>query len=136
MLAALWACAYSAPNPTGNDTPAQPATQWDRRLTNLSPTPPRNLSGPSPEAAPRGSLKSALAILVLVLLMLLFWQLFDQYRTTLAEQRQYTEDSAQDLATHLDLTIALSGQLALNQLPSLPPATPRTLSHCSIKCVG
>ncbi|XKV48172.1 EAL domain-containing protein [Pseudomonas sp. nanlin1] len=105
-------------------------------MTNLSPTPPRNLSGPSPEAAPRGSLKSALAILVLVLLMLLFWQLFDQYRTTLAEQRQYTEDSAQDLATHLDLTIALSGQLALNQLPSLPPATPQNLEPLLDKVRG
>ncbi len=65
----------------------------------------------------RGTLKSALATLVLLLLGLLFWQLLDQLRETQQQQRQYTIDYTADLAAQVSLNMALNAQIALNLLP-------------------
>jgi hypothetical protein len=65
----------------------------------------------------RGTLKGALAMLVLLLLALLFWQLLDQLRETQKNQRQATIDYTADLATQVSLNMALSAQIALNLLP-------------------
>jgi C4-dicarboxylate-specific signal transduction histidine kinase len=62
-------------------------------------------------------LKGALAILVLLLLALLFWQLLDQLRETQKHQRQYTIDYTADLAAQVSLNMALNAQIALNLLP-------------------
>ena len=70
----------------------------------------------------RGSLKGALAILVLLLLGLLFWQTFDQYRHTLADRRQHSIDASAELADRLNLSLALEAESTRNLLP--PGATP------------
>ena len=61
-------------------------------MSNVTPT----LSPRAPDTVPgsplRGTLKGALATLVLLLLGLLFWQLLDQLRVTQQQQRQYTID--------------------------------------------
>ena len=66
----------------------------------------------------RGSLKGALALLVLLLLALLFWQMIDQYHHTLADRRQHSVDASAELADRLNLSLALEAQTALNLLPS------------------
>ena len=68
-----------------------------------------------------GSLKGALAFLVLMLLMLLFWQLFDQFQRTQADQRQHSIDYSADLADHVNLNMALNAQIVLNQLLTTQP---------------
>jgi len=65
----------------------------------------------------RGTLKGALATLVLLLLALLFWQLLDQLQQTRQDQRQHAIDYSADLADHLSLNLALNAQIALNLLP-------------------
>jgi diguanylate cyclase (GGDEF)-like protein/PAS domain S-box-containing protein len=62
-------------------------------------------------------LKGALAMLVLLLLALLFWQLLDQLRATQKSQRQYTIDYTADLAAQVSLNMTLKAQIALNLLP-------------------
>ncbi|MDD0975079.1 EAL domain-containing protein [Pseudomonas sp. TNT2022 ID681] len=85
-------------------------------MTNLTqPSSLRNASAASGSPL-RGSLKGALAILVLLLLALLFWQLLDQFRHTLADRRQHSVDASAELADHLNLKMALKAQQALNQL--------------------
>lgn len=64
----------------------------------------------------RGSLKGALAVLVLLLLALLFWQVIDQFRQTQADQRQQRIDQTINLAEHMGLNMALNAQLALSQV--------------------
>ena len=87
-----------------------------------------NLSQPSslrpvvsPATALPGPLKSALAILVLLLLGLLFWQLIDEFQTTQADQRQHSIDSSTDLTDHVNLNMALNAQIALSQLLTTQP---------------
>ena len=70
----------------------------------------------------RGSLKGALAILVLLLLGLLFWQTFDQYRHTLDDRRQHSIDASAELADRLNLSLALEAESTRNLLS--PGATP------------
>lgn len=62
----------------------------------------------------RGSLKGALALLALVLLGLLLWQLFSQYRHTQADLRQQSLATSAELADHLSLNMALKAQQSLN----------------------
>ncbi|MDH0303116.1 EAL domain-containing protein [Pseudomonas sp. GD04091] len=77
---------------------------------------------------PRGSLKGALALLALVLLGLLFWQLFAQFRHTQADLRQQSLASSAELADHLGLNMALKAQQSLNLLqPYVNPPTPAAL---------
>ncbi|WP_214512576.1 sensor domain-containing protein [Pseudomonas brassicacearum] len=82
-------------------------------------TPPLSPRAPAvvPGSPLRGTLKSALATLVLLLLGLLFWQLLDQLRETQQQQRQYTIDYTADLAAQVSLNMALNAQIALNLLP-------------------
>lgn len=68
-----------------------------------------------------GSLKGALAFVVLMLLVLLFWQLLDQFQRTQADQRQHSIDYSADLADHVNLNMALNAQIALNQLLTTQP---------------
>ena len=81
-------------------------------MTNLIQ--PTSLRKPSnaPGSALRGSLKSALAVLVLLLLGLLLWQLLDQYRHTQADQYQNSVDASAELADHLALNMSLKAQVA------------------------
>ncbi|MFQ6573088.1 bifunctional diguanylate cyclase/phosphodiesterase [Pseudomonas sp. UM16] len=81
-------------------------------MTNLIQ--PTSLRKPStaPGSALRGSLKSALALLVLLLLGLLLWQLLDQYRHTQADQYQHSVDASAELADHLALNMSLKAQVA------------------------
>jgi diguanylate cyclase (GGDEF)-like protein/PAS domain S-box-containing protein len=80
----------------------------------------------------RGSLKSALALLVLLLVALLFWQLIDQFQRTVAEQRQHNVDYNAVLADYTRLNMALNSQIALNLLqgtaPSPDPAQKRIIA--------
>ncbi|WP_028696196.1 sensor domain-containing protein [Pseudomonas cremoricolorata] len=69
-----------------------------------------------PVKALGGSLKGALALLVLVLLGLLVWQLFAQYRATQLEQREQSLGASAELADHLELNLALRAQQALTML--------------------
>ena len=72
----------------------------------------------------RGSLKGALATLVLLLLALLFWQTLDQYRHTLADRRQHSTDASAELADRLSLSLALEAESTRNLLPvgATPPS--------------
>ena len=67
-----------------------------------------------------GSVKSALALLALLLLALLFWQLLDQFQRTQAEQRQRALDYSTDLTTQMDGGMALYAQIGLNRMLSTP----------------
>lgn len=76
----------------------------------------------------RGSLKSALAALVLLMLALLFWQLMDQFQQTLDRQRQRSLDYSALLADRLSLNMALNAQMALNLLDD-PKQQPQTVEQ-------
>ncbi|WP_456154088.1 sensor domain-containing protein [Pseudomonas machongensis] len=76
----------------------------------------------------RGSLKGALALLALVLLGLLFWQLFSQFRHTQADLRQQSVATSAELADHLTLNMALKAQQAMNLVqPYVKPPSPAAL---------
>ena len=64
----------------------------------------------------RGSLKGALAALVLLMLALLFWQLIEQFHQTQERQRQRSLDYSTQLADRLSLNMALNAQVAMNLL--------------------
>jgi len=103
-------------------------------LTNL--TQPTSLRTPSSASGSplRGSLKSALALLVFLLLGLLLWQLVDQYRHTQADQYQHSLDASVELADHLSLNMALKAQQALNLVQPYRSSVakeqlPETLAH-------
>lgn len=84
----------------------------------IAPPPLTTRAPASANGSPlRGTLKSALATLVLLLLALMFWQLLDQLRETQKSQRQYTIDYTADLATQVSLNMALNARIALNLLP-------------------
>ncbi|MDF0730048.1 EAL domain-containing protein [Pseudomonas entomophila] len=108
-----------------------PAQSQDRRLTNFTQPPPSRAAAPA--TALRGSLKGALALLALVLLGLLLWQLFAQFRHTQADLRQQSLAASAELADHLSLNMALKAQLALNVVqpytrPPAPAALPALLN--------
>ncbi|WP_416426974.1 EAL domain-containing protein [Pseudomonas sp. App30] len=92
-----------------------------------------NLNQPSSLRSPinatgeptRGTLKSALALLALLLLTLLVWQLLDQFKHSVADQRQRTLDYTTVLGEHLGLNMALKGQQALYRATSGDAQTPQ-----------
>lgn len=87
--------------------------------TNLPPT---ALSASVPAKAIGGSLKGVLALIVLVLLGLLIWQLLAQFRATLSEQREQSLSATAVLAEHLELNMALKAQQAITLLqPHVQP---------------
>jgi len=94
-------------------------------LTNLNhPSALRPASPPSVGSL-RGSVKGALALLALMLLGLLLWQLFAQFRHTQADQRQQNLEASAELADHLSLNMALKAQQALNVVqPYVKAPTP------------
>ncbi|MHC6227507.1 sensor domain-containing protein [Pseudomonas sp. X10] len=97
-------------------------------MTNLTQPPPLRYAPPVPASPLRGSLKSALALLALVLLGLLSWQLLAQFHHTQAEQRQHNVTASIQLADHLSLNMALNAQLALNLVqPYVKPPTQAAL---------
>lgn len=61
----------------------------------------------APVASLRGSIKGALALLALILLGLLLWQLFAQFRHTQADLRKQSLEATAELADHLSLNMAL-----------------------------
>jgi len=61
----------------------------------------------------RGSLKGALALLALVLLGLLLWQLFAQFRHTQDDLRQQSLATSAELADHQSLNMAIKAQQLL-----------------------
>ncbi|MGE7994293.1 sensor domain-containing protein [Pseudomonas sp. NPDC089554] len=83
-------------------------------MTNFTPPPTSRNATPATGSVLRGSLKGALALLALVLLGLLLWQLFAQYRHTQADLRQQSLSTSAELADHLSLTMALKAQQAMN----------------------
>ncbi len=72
----------------------------------------------APTAPLRGSLKGALAALVLLMLALLLWQLVDQFQQSQDRLRQRSLDYSALFADRLSLNMALSAQAALNVLDS------------------
>ncbi|WP_411383259.1 EAL domain-containing protein [Pseudomonas sp. L7] len=94
-------------------------------MTNFTRPP---IQRPAPPASLRGSLKGALALLALVLLGLLFWQLFSQFRHTQADLRQQSVATSAELAHHLTLNMALKAQQAMNLVqPYVKPPSPAAL---------
>ncbi|MFJ9994231.1 EAL domain-containing protein [Pseudomonas putida] len=94
-------------------------------MTNFTRPPTQR---PAPSASLRGSLKGALALLALVLLGLLFWQLFSQFRHTQADLRQQSVATSAELADHLTLNMALKAQQAMNLVqPYVKPPSPAAL---------
>ncbi|HGM5581862.1 TPA: EAL domain-containing protein [Pseudomonas putida] len=94
-------------------------------MTNFTRPP---IQRPAPSASLRGSLKGALALLALVLLGLLFWQLFSQFRHTQADLREQSVATSAELADHLTLNMALKAQQAMNLVqPYVKPPSPAAL---------
>ncbi|MDZ4020018.1 hypothetical protein PssiTeo3_34000 [Pseudomonas sichuanensis] len=83
-------------------------------MTNLTHPSPLRPAAAKAGSHLRGSLKGALALLALVLLGLLLWQLFTQFRHTQADLRQQSLTTSAELADHLSLNMALKAQQALN----------------------
>ena len=101
-------------------------------MTNLTQTPPLRPAAHAVGSHLRGSLKGALALLALVLLALLLWQLVTQYRHTQDDLRQQSVATSAELADHLGLNMSLKAQQALNLVqayvkPPAPSALPNLL---------
>ena len=78
----------------------------------------------------RGTLKGALATLVLILLAMLFWLLIEQFRHTIQQERLSSINYSADLADNINLSMALRAETALNQLPSYAqPKDPHQLQE-------
>lgn len=110
-------------------------------MTNLTQLSSLRKAGTASGSTLRGSLKGALAILALLLLALLFWQVIEQYRHTLADRRQHSLDANADLADRLGLSLALHSQVALNLVQPYPVAPaaadlPRLLEHVHERLPG
>lgn len=72
--------------------------------------------------------QGALALLALILLGLLLWQLFAQFRHTQADLRQQSLATSAELADHLGLNMALKAQQSLNLVqPYVKPPAPVAL---------
>lgn len=83
-------------------------------MTNLNqPLPPRSTT-PLAVVPLRGSLKSALAALALILLGLLMWQLFSQFQQTQQALREQIVAETSELADHMSLNLALKAQQVIN----------------------
>lgn len=84
----------------------------------------------------RGSLKGALAALVLLMLALLVWQQIEQFRQTQERQRQRSLDYSTQLADRLSLNIALNAQIALNLLEEAASSGVRLEQPGALKSLG
>ncbi|QDH67694.1 MULTISPECIES: bifunctional diguanylate cyclase/phosphodiesterase [Pseudomonas] len=90
-------------------------------MSKVTPPTPLRAAHVAPGTPLHGTLKGALATLVLLLLALLFWQLLDQLQQNQKNQQQYTIDYSADLAEQISLNMALSAKIALNLLPMVEP---------------
>ncbi|WP_410524826.1 EAL domain-containing protein [Pseudomonas sp. DTU_2021_1001937_2_SI_NGA_ILE_001] len=81
-----------------------------------TPTSSLRISKGSAHAPWRGSLKGALAGLVLLMLTLLIWQSFEQFQQTQERQRQRSLDYSTQLSDRLSLNLALTAQVSVNLL--------------------
>lgn len=130
MLAGFEWSAYSAPPRIGylikkayampDPSLPSPGPSQDRRLITLTPPPSSRSVSKAPAASLRGSIKGALALLALILLGLLLWQLFAQFSLTQAELRNKRLEDTTELADHLGLNMALKAQQAINLLQPYP----------------
>ena len=89
-------------------------------MSYAAPPPPAHVPGQTLGSPVRGTLKGALASLVLLLLGLLFWLLIEQFQETLEHERLTSIHYSADLADYLSLSLALKAETALNQLQSNP----------------
>jgi PAS domain S-box-containing protein len=97
-------------------------------LTNLTHPSSLRPASLAPAASLRGSIKGALALLALILLGLLLWQLFAQFRHTQADLRKQSLEATAELADHLSLNMALKAQQAVNVVqPYVNAPTPAAL---------
>lgn len=85
-------------------------------MTNLTHPPSLRSAPQAPAGSLRGSIKGALALLALILLGLLMWQLFAQFSHTQADLRKKTLEGTAELADHLSLNLAFKAQQAVNVL--------------------
>lgn len=85
-------------------------------MTNLTHPSTLRTAPQAPAATLRGSVKGALAMLALILLGLLLWQLFAQFNHTQADLRKQSLDATAELADHLSLNMAFKAQQAVNVL--------------------
>ena len=107
----------------------QSSQQQDHRLLNVTPSTSPRTPGQRLGAPVRGTLRSALAALVMVLLAMLLWQSVEQFQETLHQERQSSLDYSADLADHINLSMALRAETALRLLSSderQPPNDPHT----------
>ncbi|TXH99690.1 MAG: bifunctional diguanylate cyclase/phosphodiesterase, partial [Pseudomonas monteilii] len=97
-------------------------------MTNLTHPSTLRSAPQAPVASLRGSIKGALALLALILLGLLLWQLFAQFNHTQADLRKQSLDATAELADHLSLNMALKAQQAVNVVqPYVKAPTPSAL---------
>ncbi|MFG0542092.1 EAL domain-containing protein [Pseudomonas sp. YQ_5] len=97
-------------------------------MTNLTHSSSLRSAPQAPATILRGSIKGALALLALILLGLLVWQLFAQFKHTQADLRKQSLDASAELADHLSLNMALKAQQAVNVVQPYPDApTPAAL---------
>jgi len=90
-------------------------------LTNLNQPSYLRTATPANGGPMHSSAKNALAVIVLALLVLLFWQLLDQFHRTLADKYQQSIESSTELVDHVSLNMALNAQIALSQLLTTQP---------------
>ncbi|WP_054913279.1 bifunctional diguanylate cyclase/phosphodiesterase [Pseudomonas sp. NBRC 111127] len=82
----------------------------------------------APASTLRGSIKGTLALLALILLGLLLWQLFAQFNHTQADLRAQSLDASVEMADHLNLNMAFKAQQAVNVVqPYINPPTPAAM---------
>ncbi|QXI29341.1 bifunctional diguanylate cyclase/phosphodiesterase [Pseudomonas vanderleydeniana] len=86
-------------------------------MSNANPPSPARASRHVTGTPLRGTIKGVLAIMVLLMLVVLFWQLIDQFQQTRKVQRQYSIDYSAELADHISLNMKLDAQIAANLLP-------------------
>lgn len=99
-------------------------------MTNLIHPSTLRTAPQAPAATLRGSVKGALAMLALILLGLLLWQLFAQFNHTQADLRKQSLDATAELADHLGLNMAFKAQQAVNVVqPYVNAPTPAALPN-------
>lgn len=86
-------------------------------MPNVAPPTLTHVPGQTLGPPVRGTLKGALAALVLFLLGILIWLLIEQFQETLEQEHLASVHYSADLADHISLSLALKAETALNQLP-------------------
>ncbi|MBA1244084.1 EAL domain-containing protein [Pseudomonas japonica] len=92
------------------------ATPQDFSLSNLDQSSSLRQRTPAASGSFSGSLKSALAVLVLLLFGLLVWQVLNEYHRNQDEQRAAAVEHSASLADRLGLNMALFAESSLNAL--------------------